>query len=187
MPEQPLLEVRGLRKRFPGVLALDGVGLSARAGEVLAVVGENGAGKSTLMKILAGVYTPDDGEILLDGRPLHLTGVRDALARGIVLIHQELSLAEPLGVAANLFVGRERLRGGVLGWLDRSAMAREATTLLARVGLEVPLSRPVGELPLGQQQLVEIARALALDARILIMEEQTSDLTKRENSTTLAG
>src|SRR5436309_6568872 len=160
----PLLEVRGLRKRFPGVLALDGVGLSVRGGEVLAVVGENGAGKSTLMKILAGVYTPDDGEILLDGQPLHLTGVRDALARGIVLIHQELNLAEPLSVVANLFLGRERLRGGLgelLGWLDRPAMAREAKALLARVGLDVPLSRPVGELPLGQQQLVEIARALA--------------------------
>src|SRR3954466_11626543 len=105
MPEAPLLEVRNLRKRFPGVLALDGVGLVARAGEVLAVVGENGAGKSTLMKILAGVYQPDEGEIRLDGRPLRLEGVRDALARGIVLIHQELNLAGPLSVAANLFLG----------------------------------------------------------------------------------
>jgi ribose transport system ATP-binding protein len=178
--DHPLIEVRGLRKRFPGVLALDGVGLSVRAGEVLAVVGENGAGKSTLMKILAGVYTPDDGEILLDGRPLRLTGVRDAHARGIVLIHQELNLAEPLSVVANLFLGRERLRGGILGWLDRPAMAREAKALLARVGLDVPLTRPVGELPLGQQQLVEIARALALDARVLIMDEPTSSLTQRE-------
>src|SRR5439155_7582241 len=155
--DNPLLEVRGLRKRFPGVLALDGVGLSVRAGEVLAVVGENGAGKSTLMKILARVYTPDDGQILLDGQPLHVTGVRDALARGIVLIHQELNLAGPLSVVANLFLGRERLRDGLgelLGWLDRPAMAREAKALLTRVGLEVPLSRPVGELPLGQQQLV---------------------------------
>src|SRR5437868_6280121 len=145
--DHPLLEVRGLRKRFPGVLALDGVGLSVRAGEVLAVVGENGAGKSTLMKILAGVYTPDDGQILLDGQPLHVTGVRDALARGIVLIHQELNLAEPLSVAANLFLGRERLRGGLLGWLDRPAMAREAQGLLTRVGLDVPLTRPGADLP----------------------------------------
>jgi ribose transport system ATP-binding protein len=180
MSAPPLLEVRALRKQFPGVLALDGVGLSARAGEVLAVVGENGAGKSTLMKVLAGVYQPDAGEILLDGRPLHLTGVRDALARGIVLIHQELNLAEPLSVTANLFLGRERLRGGLLGWLDRPAMAREAKALLARVGLDVPLSRPVGGLPLGQQQLVEIARALALNARVLIMDEPTSSLTQRE-------
>src|SRR5438876_7309791 len=178
--DQPLLEVRGLRKRFPGVLALDGVGLSVRGGEVLAVVGENGAGKSTLMKILAGIYTPDDGEILADGQPIHLSGVRDALARGIVLIHQELNLAEPLSVTANLFLGRERLRGGMLGWLDGRAMAREAKTLLARVGLDVPLHRPVGELPLGQQQLIEIARALALDARILIMDEPTSSLTQKE-------
>src|SRR5437588_1093096 len=178
--DPPLLEVRNLRKRFPGVLALDGVGLVARAGEVLAVVGENGAGKSTLMKILAGVYKPDAGEILLDGRPLHLTGVRDALARGIVLIHQELNLAGPLSVTANLFLGRERLRGGVLGWLDRPAMAREAQALLARVGLDVPLTRPVADLPIGQQQLVEVARALALDARILIMDEPTSSLSQSE-------
>jgi ribose transport system ATP-binding protein len=175
-----LLEVRNLRKRFPGVLALDGVGLVARAGEVLAVVGENGAGKSTLMKILAGVYQPDEGEILLDGQPLRLEGVRDALARGIVLIHQELNLAGPLSVTANLFLGRERLRGGVLGWLDRPAMAREAQALLARVGLDVPLTRPVADLPIGQQQLVEVARALALDARILIMDEPTSSLSQSE-------
>ena len=134
----PLLDVRGLAKSFPGVRALDGVGLSAAAGEVLAVVGENGAGKSTLMKILAGVYQPDAGDVLLDGRPVRFAGVRDALDRGIVLIHQELNLADNLSVAANLFLGRERLRGGPLGWLDRAAMTHEATALLNRVGLSVP-------------------------------------------------
>src|SRR5690349_8665190 len=110
----PLLDVRGLSKSFPGVRALDNVGVHATAGEVLAVVGENGAGKSTLMKILAGVYQPDAGEILLDGRPVRFAGVRDALNHGIVLIHQELNLADNLSVAANLFLGRERLRGGPL-------------------------------------------------------------------------
>jgi ribose transport system ATP-binding protein len=179
----PFLEVRGLAKSFPGVKALDGVGLTAAAGEVLAVVGENGAGKSTLMKILAGVYQPDAGEILIDGRPVRLAGVRDALKHGIVLIHQELNLADNLSVTANLFLGRERLRGGPLGWLDRRTMTREATALLARVGLDVPPARPVGELPIGQQQLVEIARALAQSARVIIMDEPTSSLSQKETDT----
>src|SRR5215207_1423113 len=143
----PLLEVRGLAKSFPGVRALDNVSVHAAAGEVLAVVGENGAGKSTLMKILAGVYQPDAGEVILDGRPVRFAGVRDALDHGIVLIHQELNLADNLSVAANLFLGRERLRGGPLGWLDRATMTREAAALLRRVGLDVPPGRPVGELP----------------------------------------
>src|SRR5262245_129443 len=178
-----LLEVRSLSKRFPGVQALDGVGLSVRAGEVLAVVGENGAGKSTLMKVLAGVYEPDAGEVLLDGRPVRFTGVRDALDHGIVLIHQELNLAENLSVTANLFLGRERLRGGPLGGLDNRAMDREARGLLARVGLDVPPGRPLGELPIGQQQLVEIARALAQSARVIIMDEPTSSLSQKETDT----
>src|SRR5881227_3168148 len=142
----PLLAVRGLSKSFPGVRALDAVGLHAGVGEVLAVVGENGAGKSTLMKILAGVYQPDAGEILLAGQPVRFAGVRDALNRGIVLIHQELNLADNLSIAANLFLGRERTRGGPLGWLDRRDMNAKATDLLARVGLTVPPGRPVGEL-----------------------------------------
>ncbi|HEX4588817.1 MAG TPA: sugar ABC transporter ATP-binding protein [Gemmataceae bacterium] len=182
-PVPPLLDVRNLSKSFPGVRALDGVGVQAAAGEVLAVVGENGAGKSTLMKILAGVYQPDAGEILLDGRAVRFAGVRDALNHGIVLIHQELNLADNLSVAANLFLGRERLRGGPLGWLDRSAMTREATALITRVGLTVPPDRPVGELPIGQQQLVEIARALAQSARIIIMDEPTSSLSQKETET----
>src|SRR4051794_23654552 len=103
-----LLEVRNLSKSFPGVQALAGVGLTANAGEVLAVVGENGAGKSTLMRVLAGVYTPAAGEVTLDGRAYRPAGVRDALAHGVVLIHQELNLADNLSVAANLFLGRER-------------------------------------------------------------------------------
>ena len=155
----PLLDVRSLTKTFPGVRALDGVNLQAAHGEVLAVVGENGAGKSTLMKILAGVYQPDGGEISLQGRAIRFTGVRDALNHGIVLIHQELNLADNLSVAANLFLGRERVRGGPFGWLDRPAMNRQATALLTRVGLDVKPSWAVGDLPIGQQQLVEIARA----------------------------
>jgi ribose transport system ATP-binding protein len=132
------------------------------------------------MKVLAGIYDPDEGELLLDGNPVRFAGVADAMRRGIVLIHQELNLAGNLSVAANLFLGRERLTGGPLGWLDRRAMNDEARRLLARVGLDVPPGRLVGDLPPGQRQLVEIARALAQDARVIIMDEPTSSLTQRE-------
>jgi ribose transport system ATP-binding protein len=176
----PLLEVRAVRKQFPGVLALDDVSLTVRAAEVLALVGENGAGKSTLMKVLAGLYRPDAGRLFLDGHEIHLHGVRDALRRGIVLIHQELNLAENLSVAANLFLGREHVRGGPLGWLANRRMADESRGLLARVGLNVGPEQRVGDLPPGQRQLVEIARALAHSARAIIMDEPTSSLTQRE-------
>jgi ribose transport system ATP-binding protein len=176
----PLLEARGIRKKFPGVQALDGVSLSVHAGEVLALIGENGAGKSTLMKTLAGIHAPDEGELLLEGQPVWFTGVADAMSRGIVLIHQELNLAGNLSVTANLFLGREDLRGGWLGWLDRRKMAEQARGLLDRVGLDVAPNCKVADLALGQQQMVEIARALSRAARIIIMDEPTSSLTQRE-------
>jgi ribose transport system ATP-binding protein len=172
--------VRGLRKHFPGAQALDGVSLELRAGEVLAVVGENGAGKSTLMKVLAGVHSPDEGEVLLDGRPVRFSGVADALRHGINLIHQELNLAENLSVAGNLFLGHEAVRGGPLGWLDRGAIDRRARELLARVGLTCSPSTRVDALKPGQRQLVEIARSLGMQARVLIMDEPTSSLTQGE-------
>ncbi len=176
----PLLEARQVRKHFPGVQALDGVSLAVYAGEVLAVVGENGAGKSTLMKVLAGVHAPDGGELLVDGRPVRLGGVSDAARLGIVLIHQELNLAENLSVAANLYLGFEITRSGWPGRLDRGAMDEGARHILARVGLSAAPGRRVGELPLGQRQLVEIARALSRRARVIIMDEPTSSLTERE-------
>lgn len=175
----PLLRVRDIAKSFPGVQALRGVSLYLAAGEVLAVVGENGAGKSTLMKILAGVQRPDDGEIRLDGKPVVLESVHDAEAAGIVLIHQELSLAENLDVAGNLFLGREATWGGPLKLLDRRMYA-DARAILDRVGLEVSPRALVAELSVGQQQLVEIARALSLESRVLIMDEPTSSLTQHE-------
>src|SRR5262249_30541811 len=138
------------------------------------------AGKSTLMKILAGIHAPDAGQLSLDGQPLRLAGAADALDRGIVLIHQELNLAENLSVAANLFLGREATRGGWLGLLRFGAMHREARALLERVGLHVAPQHRVGDLPPGQRQLVEIARALSLSARVIIMDEPTSSLTQRE-------
>jgi len=175
-----LLRVQGIRKHFPGVQALDGVSLELNAGEVLAVVGENGAGKSTLMKILAGVQPPDSGTLLLDEAPVAFASVREAQQRGIVLIHQELNLAENLTVAGNLFLGKEIVRGGFLGFLNQRQMDQQARTLLQRVGLDVPATTVVETLKPGQRQMVEIARAVGMQARILIMDEPTSSLTQTE-------
>jgi ribose transport system ATP-binding protein len=175
------LRAAGIEKRFPGVVALDGVSVSLDAGEVLAVVGENGAGKSTLMKILAGVYVPDAGTVELDGQPVRFDGPRDATAAGIVLIHQELNLAENLTVADNLFLGRESTRAGFVKLLDRRDTASRASELLARVGLPADrVNRRVETLAPGEKQLVEIARALGTDVRVLIMDEPTSSLTQKE-------
>lgn len=176
-----LLEVNSVSKSFPGVRALTEVSLHANPGEVLAIVGENGAGKSTLMKILAGIYQPDAGEIKLNGQSCQLNNVRDALKAGIVLIHQELNLAENLSVAANLFLGRE-LRGP-LGWLRNRQMDSDAKELLRRVGISVSPQTLVSSLTIGQRQLVEIARALGQSARILIMDEPTSSLSQHETET----
>ncbi len=173
----PVLEGRDLVKRFPGVLALDRVSITLHPSEVLAVIGENGAGKSTLMKILAGIERPDSGGILLDGRPVTLESVRAAARLGIALLHQELNLCDNLDVAANLFLGREPRR---LGFIDRRRLYEEAGRALARVGLEGSPRRLVGTLSPAQRQMVEIARALSVNARVLIMDEPTSSLTRGE-------
>ncbi len=176
-----LLQAEGLCKRFGGVTALDHVHLTVRPGEVVAVVGENGAGKSTLMKILAGIYPPDAGTIRWEGRPLRLASPADAMAVGISLIHQELNLAENLTVVDNLFLGREPTRGGPLHILQRQQMYKQGTALLEQVGLSSRYAtRRVERLAPGEKQLVEIARALGLAVRLLIMDEPTSSLTQRE-------
>lgn len=173
----PVLEVRGVEKRFAGVHALRGVSLSIAAGEVLAVVGENGAGKSTLMKILAGVQSPDAGEVLVDGQPVVIDSCRAAMQHGIVLIHQELNLAGNLDVGANIFLGREPLRWGLI---DHRTIRRESRRYMEMVGLGIPASTIVGDLTVGRQQMVEIAKALSVGARVLIMDEPTSALSTRE-------
>ncbi len=177
----PRLQAVGIDKRFPGVVALDGVSITLAPGEVLAVIGENGAGKSTLMKIVAGVYHQDAGQVFLDGREDRFDGPADAIAAGVALIHQELNLAENLSVIDNLFLGREATVGGPLRMLNRRDMAACAGELLARVGL--PASRATARVEFlspGEKQLVEIARALGSDVRVLIMDEPTSRLTQQE-------
>ncbi|MFO0828439.1 MAG: sugar ABC transporter ATP-binding protein [Phycisphaerales bacterium] len=177
------LEVRDIVKSFPATRALDGVSLAFRRGEIHGLVGENGAGKSTLMKILAGVQQPDSGVILLDGATVELRSVRDALERGVAMIHQELNLVGDLSAAENIALGREPRR---FGFLARRAMRDAARAALAEVGSTVPPTRRVADLSVAEQQLVEIAKALACDARFLIMDEPTAVLSERETSALFA-
>jgi ribose transport system ATP-binding protein len=171
----------GITKRFPGVVALADVSLELAAGEVLALMGENGAGKSTLMKILGGAYAPDGGEIFIDGAPVSLGGVKDAKGRGIALIHQELMLAPNLDVASNIFLGSEPGGSVLLRPVARSGIYPEAERLTRRVGLSVSPRTLVSRLTAGQMQMVEIAKALSMNARIIIMDEPTSSLTLTES------
>ena len=173
-----MIEVRNIAKKFGGVTALDGVSLTLAPGTVTAVIGENGAGKSTLMKILSGVHDSFEGEVLIDGRPVTLGHPRAAEAAGISIIHQELNLVPELDIAANIFLGREpRNRWG---FIDRGVMRKRSLELLQRLGLEVDPDRLVTDLKVGEQQLVEIARALHLEASLIIMDEPTSALSARE-------
>ncbi len=173
----PLIEAREVSKAYPGVIALERVSISLRPGEILAIIGENGAGKSTLMKSLAGIVMPDAGEVRVDGEPVHLTGVQDAMKHGIALIHQELNLADNLDIAGNIYLGREPTR---LGMIDRRAMIRGTRAALAQVGLDLPATTPVAGLSTGRQQMVEIAKAISTDARVIIMDEPTASLSDQE-------
>ena len=169
----PVLEMRGIRKTFPGTLALDGANLEVRAGEVHCVLGENGAGKSTLMKILSGSYQPDSGEILIAGEPTTIGSPQDGLAAGISVIYQELDLFPDLTVAQNLFLGHAPSRFGVV---SRRARRAAAVGYLERVGATFSPDAIVGQLPIADQQLTAIARALTTDARIIVMDEPTATL-----------
>jgi len=182
----PLLELKNITKRFPGVLALENVSLSVGRGEVVALIGENGAGKSTLMNVLGGVHQADAGEIRFDGRPVAIRNVADALSLGIGFIHQELHVLDNLDVAANVFLGREPVWGGPLRLIDRGRMARESEVYLKRSGLAIPAWMPVRELSPAQRQMVEIAKALSQNARLIIMDEPTSSLTLSETERLLA-
>lgn len=170
--------MRNVSKDFSGVRVLEDVSFDLKQGEVHVLAGENGAGKSTLMKILCGVHTEYGGEMILDGKPLRLRSPHDASARGIAMIHQELSLIGSLPVMDNMFLGREKTRGGI--WLDRRAQKKRVREALRRLEVDVDPCQPVGELPMASRQLVEIAKALAFDARLLVMDEPTSSLNEPE-------
>ena len=173
-----LVEARNITKRFPGVLALDGVRLRVYGGQVNALVGENGAGKSTLMNILSGVYTDYEGEVLVDGQVQHFSSVTDAQAKGIAIIHQELNVIPYLNVAENIFLGREPVTR--LHLIDKSRMHNEARELLKRLHSDIDTHALMVDLRVGQQQIVEIAKALSLQAKVLIMDEPTSSLSESE-------
>lgn len=174
--------MRGIAKRFGGVAALKGVDFSIASGEVVGLVGENGAGKSTLMKILGGVYQPDAGTVLIDDEPSRIHSVADAISCGIAFIHQELNVLDNLDVAANVFLGREPVRGGFLRLIDRQRIHADTKVYLERLGLDVPTTTLIADLPIAHQQMVEIAKALSLNARLLIMDEPTSSLTLTETA-----
>lgn len=176
------MSIKGVHKRFPGVHALKGVDFEVRAGEVHALLGENGAGKSTLIKTISGIYAPDEGTLVWEGKPLVLGSPRDAQARGIDTIHQELSLYPELSVAENIFLGHAPRRGwGPLSVINWDAMARRAREVLAELEvLDLDVKRKVGTLNVGNRQRVEIAKALSKGAKLLIMDEPTAALTESD-------
>ena len=172
-----IVRMEHITKTFPGVKALDDVHFELRAGEVMALLGENGAGKSTLMKILSGVYTRDGGEMEIFGKSYGDLTPKGAQALGVAIIHQELNMCRHLSIAENMFLGREKTR---LGTLSQREMEAEASNALEELGIDLDPRQVVGELPVSKQQMVEIAKALSTNAKILIMDEPTSSLTSRE-------
>ncbi len=178
MTDAPLISIKNIGKRFAAVKALDGVSFDVYPGELVAICGENGAGKSTLMKILSGVYTEYDGEIEIDGKPVRFQSTRDAEEAGVSIIHQELNLVEQLSVAANVFLGREPRNA--FGLRDDRAMQKRANELLRELECHVDSRELASSLRVGDQQLVEIAKALSVNTRILVMDEPTSALTESE-------
>ena len=173
-----MLVARNITKKFAGVTALNNVNLELHPGKVNAIIGENGAGKSTLMKVLSGVYVDYEGSIIYNNEPLTLAGTKDAEAKGIVIIHQELNLVPGLSITENIFLGRERCNS--LGILDKKQMARQTKLLLEKVKLDADPAQLVGSLKVGQQQLVEIAKALHTNASVIIMDEPTSAISDKE-------
>ncbi|HEY3148730.1 MAG TPA: ATP-binding cassette domain-containing protein, partial [Dongiaceae bacterium] len=180
-----ILEMRGITKTFPGVNALDNVNLAVHAGEIHAVVGENGAGKSTLMKVLSGVYPHGDysGEIYFLGTECRFRDIADSEKAGIVIIHQELALVPLLSIAENIFLGNEPAKNGIIDWYKAFAKTRE---LLTKVGLKESPNTLITDLGVGKQQLVEIAKALSKEVKLLILDEPTASLNESDSDSLLA-
>ena len=175
----PFLEMRNITKQFPGVLALNNVNLQVYPGQVLALVGENGAGKSTLMKVISGVHKMDAGEIILEGKSVSITSPLHSRQLGISIIFQELSVLNNMSIAENIFVGREKKKGA---FVDKKAQHREAKKLLARVGLDIDTNTMTRKLSTAQKQMVEVAKALSFNSKLIIMDEPTSSLTDKETA-----
>ena len=181
-PAAPFLILSGIRKAYPGVLALQGFSMSVAPGEVIGLVGENGAGKSTLMKILGGVIAPDGGTITIDGVEEKSLSVANSMRAGIAFVHQELNLFDNLDVAANIYIGREPRTGGLLNFVDTAKQRQMVAPFLKRLGATFTAATPVSQLSLAQQQLVEIAKALSMNARLVILDEPTSSLPLSETA-----
>ncbi|WP_332877871.1 sugar ABC transporter ATP-binding protein [Massilia sp. S19_KUP03_FR1] len=177
MEVRPVLALSGISKQFPGVKALSGAGINLYAGEIHTLMGQNGAGKSTLIKVLTGVYAPDSGAIVFDGAPIAPRSTQEAQTIGISTVYQEVNLCPNLSVAENLFIGRYPRRFGMVDW---RAMRRDARVLLAQLQVDIDVTRPLHDYPLAVQQMVAIARALQIHARVLILDEPTSSLDEAE-------
>ncbi|MEA5033396.1 MAG: sugar ABC transporter ATP-binding protein [Sphaerochaeta sp.] len=180
LPEKYVLQVRNISKSFPGVRALNDVSFNLKVGETLALVGENGAGKSTMMKILAGVYVPDAGEIIIEGNAVSIGSVERATQFGVALVHQELNLCDNLSIAGNVFLGREPRRPHLKKIIDFDKMNKDAAEVLKKVGLNTNPSKILKELPISAQQLVEISKALSIHAKVVMFDEPTSSLSEHE-------
>ena len=177
---ESILQMRHIFKMFPGVKALDDAQLDVRPGEVHVLLGENGAGKSTLMKVLAGVYTKDAGEIIFEGKPVEINSVSDAQRLGISMIHQELNMLPARTVAQNIYLGREPLKNKTLKWVDEKKMVEDSQRLMEKLGVQLDPNVRVEEISIAQQQMVEVTKALSIKTKVLIMDEPTSSLTQRE-------
>lgn len=177
---KPYLEMKGISKQFPGVKALDSVDFEVAKGEVHGLVGENGAGKSTLIKILTGAYEKDEGQIYINNSEINISNPKQAINMGIAAIYQELNLSPHFSAAENIFLGREIKKGTVISFIDWEMTRREAKQLLNELGQDIDVNVPVKELGIGQQQMVEIAKALSTKASIIIMDEPTSSLSMNE-------